>query len=357
MKQLPLNDLHERFGAKFGEFAGWNMPLFYKPGIMAEHRHTRAQAGLFDISHMVHVEIEGPRAADFISHLCPYVASEQQSGHARYTFFMNEAGGLIDDLIVTRLGPQRYLVVCNAGCADKDISHMRAHAGAFGVSVTPLERVFLALQGPQAEAVLAAAGHDFSNLAFLQALEPRAGWFVSRSGYTGEDGFEIAMSPAEAVEFSERLVANERVMLVGLGARDSLRLEAALPLYGQDLGEDISPAECGILWAIPEPLRREGTFIGAEALRQTLESGPRRKRIGIRPQGAQPVRSHALIHDASGAVVGEITSGGFGPTVNGPVAMALINRSATAPLEADVRGRRVALGIVPLPFVPRNYKR
>lgn len=357
MKHLPLHELHRELGARFGAFAGYDMPLFYAAGVLKEHLHTRAQAGLFDISHMLHVDVTGADAARLVGRLCPYPAGGQEAGTGRYTFFLNEAAGIIDDLIVTRLGAEHYRIVCNAGCADKDLAHLRAHAAGFAVAVTPLSRAFLALQGPQAEAVLARAGLAVGDLAFMRARLTDRGWFVSRSGYTGEDGFEIALPLDDAEDFARSLLGDDGVMMVGLGARDSLRLEAGLPLYGQDLADDITPMEAGLAWAIPPACRRDGAFVGAAALQARFEEGPARKRVGLKPAGTAPVRAHAALLDAAGQKIGEVTSGGYGPSVGAPIAMGLIASGATAPIFTDLRGRRVEMAIVPLPFVPHRYKR
>lgn len=357
MKKTPLYDLHAELGAKFGPFAGYDMPLSFPAGIMTEHKHTREQAGLFDISHMVHVELSGPQAVALVERLCPYPADEQPIGGARYTFFLNETGGIIDDLIVTRLAKDRFRVVCNAGCAQKDIAHIRQQAGDFECKVDILDCAFLALQGPAAETILKDMGLDFSALSFRQATEPKSEWFASRTGYTGEDGFELAMPTGEVEDFTCKLVADKRVLPIGLAARDSLRLEAGLSLYGQDLAEDISPMEAGLAWAIPKSHREGGGFVGADAIAAKFAKGRARKRIGLKPQGGTPVRAHAPVSDASGQQVGEVTSGGFGPTAGHPVALALIKADAAAPFTAEVRGKQVPLEEVKLPFVPHRYKR
>ncbi len=356
MKTTPLHDLHTARGAKFGPFAGYQMPLFYPLGILAEHRHTRAACGVFDISHMVQVEVSGKDAAAFVSRLCPYDAQSQPEKRARYSYFLNDAAGIIDDLIVSRLADDRFMIVCNAGCADKDWAHMQAHIAGFAVELEKRDRAFLAIQGPKAEAVLQSAGHDFRAMNFLDVAELPGDIFVSRSGYTGEDGFEIALPSGGATEFASALLENPDVEMIGLGARDSLRLEAGLPLYGQDLGEEITPLEAGIAWAIPKSHRSGGTFVGADALAREFAQGRKRKRIGLRPQGAAPVRAHATILDANGRKVGEITSGGFGPTIDRPVALGLIDIDAQMPLHADLRGRLVLLDEAKLPFVSHRYK-
>jgi aminomethyltransferase len=354
LKRTPLHALHGELGAKFGPFAGYEMPLFYPAGILAEHRQTRASAGLFDISHMLQVEIAGANAARAVERLCPYPAGEQAIGRARYSFFLNENGGIIDDLIVTRLSEDRFLLVCNAGSASKDLEHIRAHSA--GAAVADRNRAFLALQGPLSEAVLRDGGIGPLPDAFLDARELPGDRFISRSGYTGEDGFEIALPAGEAEAFARRLLADPRVAMAGLGARDSLRLEAGLPLYGQDLSEEITPQEAGLSWAIPQSHRSGGPFIGADALAANFATGRKRRRIGLVPEGAAPVRAHAEIRDSTGRTVGEVTSGGFGPTVNHPVAMGLIAVDATFPLFAELRGRQTPLAEAKLPFVPHRYK-
>jgi len=341
-----------------GEFAGYSMPLFYPLGVMKEHLHTRASAGLFDISHMVHIEITGKEAGRLIERACPYDASNQPLGQARYTFFLNQNAGVIDDLIITRLGDERYLIVANAGCAEKDIAHIKGLAEGFESNVEVIPRGFLALQGPQAEAVLNEQGLAAGELKFMTGIEPKPGWFLSRTGYTGEDGFEIAMPVSKTVDFAKALLAHDAVELIGLGARDSLRLEAGLSLYGQDLDDQTTPHEAGLLWAIPKPLRQGGTFIGADVLADKIAAGRGRKRVGLRPLGKMPVRAGAKLVNDAGNDIGKVTSGGFGPSFNGPVALGMITMDAAdQPIFAEVRGKQVEMEIHPLPFVPHTYKR
>ena len=255
---LPLEALHEAAGAKFGTFAGWHMPITYPPGVMKEHLHVREKAGLFDISHMRLFCVEGAQAADMLSRACPLDAAALAKGHSKYTLLLNDAAGIIDDLIVTRLGETRFIVVANAGNAAADEACFRKIASDFDVKVQSLDRAFLALQGPDAEAVLKEAGLDLSDLVFMTGTETKDGWFASRSGYTGEDGFEIAL-PSEAAErLAKKLLQDDRVMWIGLAARDSLRLEAGLCLHGQDLDEKTDPATAALLWAITKPVREAG---------------------------------------------------------------------------------------------------
>lgn len=334
------------------------MPLFYPLGIMKEHAHTRENAGLFDVSHMVHIEISGTEAADVVARACPFDPREQAVGSCKYTFFLNEKAGIKDDLIVTRLDEARYLIVANAGCAEKDVAHIREIASGQSATVDIVDRAFLALQGPAAASVLQAVGIDCNEMGFMTAREPKSGWFLSRTGYTGEDGFEIGIPNEQAPAFAEQLLSDDRVEWAGLGARDSLRLEAGLPLYGQDLDEDTTPHEAGLIWAIPKPLRESGLFIGADALAKKIKEGRKRKRVGLMPSGKPPVRAGATLTDETGSSIGHVTSGGFGPTAGAPVAMGLIDAAFdNSTLQADVRGKMVEMNVTKLPFVPHNYKK
>ncbi|RUU26092.1 glycine cleavage system aminomethyltransferase GcvT [Mesorhizobium sp. M6A.T.Ce.TU.016.01.1.1] len=360
IKHLPLEDLHVAAGARFGAFAGWSMPLTYPAGVMKEHLQTREHAGLFDISHMKLFEISGPGAEALLNRACPFDAGALEISQSKYTFFLNEAAGIIDDLIVTRLGQQRFMVVANAGNAEADDKHLRALAGVFDAKVDALDRVFLAIQGPEAWAALSRAGIETGSLLFMHGFEPRENWFMSRSGYTGEDGFEIGLPEADARNLVARLLEDERVMWVGLAARDSLRLEAGLCLHGLDITPEIDPASAGLMWAIPKEVRASGTFIGADALRAILERGPAQKRVGLKPQGRQPVRAGASLFNAVGKPVGHVTSGGFGPSAGFPVAMGYVETplaSSTSPLFADVRGTKIPIDINPLPFTPHRYRK
>jgi len=360
LKHLPLEELHRAAGARFGAFAGWSMPIIYPAGVMKEHLHTRESAGLFDISHMKLFAVEGAEAADALSRACPLDAAALQPSQSKYTFFLNEEAGILDDLIVTRAGPQRFLVVANAGNSAADEAHLKAVAAGFDCAVTPLDRVFLALQGPEAEDVLKNAGLDLSSLAFMHGIEPREGWFASRSGYTGEDGFEVALPASEAHAFAETLLADARVMWIGLAARDSLRLEAGLCLHGQDITARTDPAAAALMWAIPKPVREAARFIGAAALADILARGAPEKRVGLKPEGRQPVRAGTGLSDGTGRPAGRVTSGGFGPSAGVPVAMGYVSASLSAPgteLFADVRGSRVCLRVHPLPFMPHRTRK
>lgn len=361
LKELPLHAMHARAGARFGPFAGWSMPLTYPDGVLKEHLHCREAAGLFDISHMRLLELSGPAAAPCLAHACPLDPDALELGHSRYTFFLNEDAGILDDLIVTRLGEERFLIVANAGNAEEDETHLRQIARDHDCKVEALPLVFLALQGPAAASVATDCGLDIDVLHFMQAHETKDGWIVARSGYTGEDGFEIALPADEAEKLADRLLADDRTRWIGLAARDSLRLEAGLCLHGQDITAATTPVEAALLWAIPRSLRRrDAPFIGAAALAARIDEPPRERRVGLKPEGRQPVRAGAVIRDGDGREVGRVTSGGFGPSVGGPVAMGYLARDAggeDAPLFADVRGNAVPIARHPLPFHPHRHRK
>lgn len=357
LKTLPLEDLHERSGAKFGGFAGWRMPITYPAGVLKEHLHCREAAGLFDISHMKLIAAEGADAAAFLSRACPLDAAALEPGQSKYTFLLNDEAGIIDDLIVTRLGETRFMIVANAGNAARDIAEFQAIAKDFAVTLAPLDRVFIAVQGPQAATVLGEAGVDIAGMTFMHGREPQPGMFLTRSGYTGEDGFEIGMEADMAGPFVEKLLTDSRVQWIGLAARDSLRLESGLCLHGNDLSEAFNPAEAGLLWAIGKAVRERAAFRGASALNAAIAAGVKQRRHGLKPEGRQPVRGGAAIKLADGTPVGTVTSGGFGPSVNHPVAMGYVATGmpeGTA-LFAEVRGALLPLSIHPLPFFPHRY--
>ena len=360
LKHLPLEDMHVAANARFGAFAGWHMPITYPAGVMKEHLHAREHAGLFDISHMKLIAIEGPQAAAFLDRACPLDAGALGLGQSKYTFLLADDAGILDDLIVTRLGDARYMVVANAGNADADIARLGAIAKDFDVAVTPLDRVFLALQGPEAWAALSRAGIETGALTFMTGTEPKPGWFMTRSGYTGEDGFEIGLPADEARSLVERLLADDGVMWIGLAARDSLRLEAGLCLHGQDITSEIDPASAGLMWAIPKAVRAAGGFVGAEALASIVARSPSEKRVGLKAEGRQPVRGGTPLADEAGNPAGRVTSGGFGPSANHPVAMGYVGAAHAAPgtrLYADVRGTRIPVDVHPLPFTPHRYRK
>ena len=360
LKTLPLQDLHETAKVRFGAFAGWNMPITYPLGVMKEHLHTREHAGLFDISHMKLIAVSGAEAADMLAETCPLDPSALKAGQSKYTFFLNESGGVLDDLIVTRLGEDRFMVVANAGNADEDIAILNEAAHGRAVTVEPLDRVFVALQGPEAEAVLKDAGLPGAELSFMHGFEPKPGWFMTRSGYTGEDGFEIGLPADEARALAEKLLADARVEWIGLAARDSLRLEAGLCLHGQDITPETDPVSAGLTWAISKSVREKAAFAGANAVLAAIAQGAAAKRVGLKPEGRQPVRAGAELFDAGGRQVGTVTSGGFGPSAGFPVAMGYVEASLAAPgtrIFADVRGNKIPVDVHTLPFTPHRYRK
>ena len=360
LKQLPLKKLHDKAGATYGAFAGWSMPLSYKLGVMKEHLQTREQAGLFDISHMKLVLVAGPQSSDLLSRLCPIDPETLGDGHSKYTFFLNDEAGIIDDLIVTRLSEHRFIAVVNAGNAERDLAHLADNSAAYDCSVEPLDFVFLALQGPASDELMASAGFDLDHLHFMQATEPRTGWFVSRSGYTGEDGFEFGAPAGDAEAVAKQLLADERCQWVGLAARDSLRLEAGLCLHGQDIDETTTPLDANLMWAIAKPVREAKRFIGADALSAAVSNGAQQRRVGLKPDGRQPVRAGAELFDSDDKPAGRVTSGGFGPSAGHPVSMGYVKPELTTagtPVFAEVRGKRLPVTVAKLPFVPPRTRR
>ena len=360
IRHLPLEDLHQQAGARFGAFAGWSMPLTYPAGVMKEHQHTRDHAGLFDISHMKLIELSGADAGTLLARALPLDVAALLPRQSKYSLLLDDNAGILDDVIVTRLGDNRFMVVANAGNAAADEAHLRKLAKGLDVAIDPLERVFLALQGPEAEAVLNKAGIETAQLPFMYGMEPRPHWFVTRSGYTGENGFEIAAPEKDARALLEKLLADERVMWVGLAGRDSLRLEAGLCLHGNDISQDTNPVDSGLMWAIPKSVRTDGTFVGADALRALISRGAVEKRVGLKPEGRQPVRAGVELVDADGNRAGRITSGGFGPSAGHPVAMGYVTTALAAigsRLYADVRGTKVPVDVHALPFTPHRYRK
>ena len=362
-RRLPLADLHAELGAKFVPFAGWSMPVQYPDGVMAEHLWCRERAGLFDVSHMGQLRLP-VAAAGALEALVPVDVLGLAPGRQRYGLLTNDAGGIRDDLMIARYEDALVLVV-NAACAASDIAHLQAHVA--GLEVLG-DRAFLALQGPRASAVLAdllpgAAGMRFMDVARMDWTG--AELWLSRSGYTGEDGFEISVPVDRAEAFARALLAHPDCAPIGLGARDSLRLEAGLPLYGQDLSPEITPIEAGLGWAISKARRhdgaREGGFAGADVILEQLVYGSARRRVGLRPEGRAPMRAGVVLFGDpdSGSEIGQITSGGFGPSLGGPMALGLVEAGvpADAVLWGEVRGKRLPVRQVPLPFVPHGYKR
>lgn len=358
LKILPLEDMHVAAGAKFGAFAGWRMPITYPPGVMKEHLHTREKAGLFDISHMKLILVAGEDAGNFLSYALPTDAAALKEGQSRYSFLLNDKAGILDDLIITRLGENRYMVAANAGNCDADIAELCHRKTGFDCTLTPLERVFLALQGPMAAEVMQTLGLPGNNLTFMHGCEPHENWFLTRSGYTGEDGFEIAVPVSDARNLAQKLLSHDAVEWIGLAARDSLRLEAGLCLHGQDISVDITPIDAGITWAVTKSVRERAAFFGAQAYLAACAQDVQRRRVGLAPQTRQPVRAGAELFDSQNNKIGIVTSGGFGPSFDGPVAMGYVVNNFSDPdteIFADVRGKKIAVHIHALPFVQHRY--
>lgn len=363
----PLYDLHVELGAKMVPFAGYAMPVQYPTGIIKEHTHTRTLAGLFDVSHMGQVRLVGADAAAALETLVPVDIIDLPVGMQRYALFTNEAGGVMDDLMVANAGNDSLFVVVNAACKAQDIAHMQQHlAGRCTVEVLD-DRALLALQGPAAGAVMARLAPKSADMIFMNfTTVTLAGveCYISRSGYTGEDGFEISVPADQAEALARELLAQPEVLPIGLGARDSLRLEAGLCLYGHDLDVHTSPVESSLLWALSKPRRadgeRPGGYPGADVILGQIANGVAKKRVGLRPNSRVPVREGAELVDAAGRVVGVVTSGGFGPTLEAPVAMGYVETALAQPgtaLSALVRGKPVPVEVVRTPFVAQRYYR
>jgi len=366
--KTPLHALHLELGARMVPFAGYDMPVQYPLGVMKEHLHTREHAGLFDVSHMGQIRLSGANAAKALESLVPVDIIDLPVGMQRYAMFTNEQGGILDDLMVANLGNDELFLVVNAACKDQDLAHLRKHIGE-QCSIEPLfeARALLALQGPAAVKVLARLAPEVTRMTFMQFASVRllgVDCYVSRSGYTGEDGFEISVPAANAESLARSLLAETEVQPIGLGARDSLRLEAGLCLYGHDMNTETTPIEASLLWAISKARRSEGAraggFPGAEKIFSQQQTGVTRKRVGLLPQERTPVREGAEVVDEQGSFIGTICSGGFGPSLGGPLAMGYLDNAFTAldtEVSALVRGKKVPLRVSKMPFVPQRYYR
>ncbi|MCD6073378.1 MAG: gcvT, partial [Rhodospirillales bacterium] len=332
LRETALHALHVSLGAKMVPFAGYSMPVQYPSGILAEHRHTRTEAGLFDVGHMGQARIHGGAAVRAIEALVPGDIQGLEIDHTRYTQLTNDAGGILDDLMVTRRDGHLFLVV-NAACKEDDYAHIAAALPKECRLEVLDDRALIALQGPAAIAVMDGLCPGIAKLGFMSVGPFKIGGIdclVSRSGYTGEDGVEISAPNAQAEALAQTLLRDVRVKPAGLGARDTLRLEAGLCLYGHDIDTTTTPVEAALTWSIGKRRRLEGGFAGATVIQKQLAEGPARKRVGILPEGRVPVRDGADIADASGAVLGKITSGGFGPTVDRPIAMGYVRAASAA---------------------------
>ena len=375
-RRTPLYDFHLANGARMVPFAGWDMPVQYADGIKAEHLATRDSAGLFDVSHMAQIWIGGADADAALERLTPTDIGAIAEGRVRYSLFLDTNGGVLDDLMIARLDGGLQLVV-NAGRADHDIAHLRANLHGANLNGANLQganlhadvtmqvrddRALLALQGPQSPQILHRLGVDLDNFFFMQIGHFRIDGIdciVTRSGYTGEDGFEISMPAENAAQLAERLCADEAVSLAGLGARDTLRLEAGLPLWGHELDETINPVAAGLRFALSRRRREAGDFPGAAAIMTDWHDGPRRRLVGLLPQGGRPVRDGAELA-LNGAIIGIVTSGGFAPSLDAPAALGFVDTALATPgteINALVRGREVPVTVAALPLVPHRYIR
>ena len=366
LQTTPLHALHHELGAKMVPFAGYHMPVSYPAGILAEHRHCRESAALFDVSHMGQMRLLGADAAEALESLVPVDVVDLAVGKQRYAFFTNASGGILDDLIITRRDGDLFVVV-NAACKDADIKHLVTHIGQ-RCTVQPLpEQALLALQGPKAVTALSRLNPAPSKLTFMTGMNATlvgAECFVTRSGYTGEDGFEISVPAPQAEALARALLASTEVKPAGLGARDTLRLEAGLCLYGHDINDVTTPVEAGLTWAIQKVRRaggaRSGAYPGAQVIDAQLALGVRTKRVGLVGLERVPVREGALIVDAQGHKLGHVTSGTLGPTVNNPIAMAYLAANHALldhEVYAQVRGENRPMRVSAMPFAPHRYFR
>ncbi len=364
LKRTSLYDAHVALGARLAPFAGYEMPVQYAGGIIGEHTHTREKASLFDVSHMGQVAIRGAGAAAALERIAPGDIAGLAAGRQRYTMLTNDDGGILDDLMVTNVGDPEgyYLLVINASRCEADLDHMRRNLD--GIEIEELsDRSLIALQGPAAASVIAEIAPGAEELRFMSAapfVVDGSRLAISRCGYTGEDGFEISVPDADATRIWDRLMANANVAPAGLGARDTLRLEAGLCLYGNDIDTTTTPVEAGLGWTIGKRRRAEGGFPGAQIILSQISDGAPRSLVGLRLEGRAPARAHTPIHIPDGEVVGEVTSGGFGPSVGGPVAMGYVKQgfeTSGTELYLMVRGNAHRARVVPVPFVPHRYFR
>jgi aminomethyltransferase len=361
--ETPLAALHRRLGGKMVPFAGYAMPVQYADGILKEHQHTRAAAGLFDVSHMGQASLSGPGAPEALEALVPGDIAGLEPGRMRYSVLLNANGGIMDDLMVLRLADNAFHLVVNAACKEADFAHIAAHLPS-GLTFTPRrDLALIALQGPEAAAIMAQLAPGIDHIDFMQSASASidgADVLITRSGYTGEDGYELSVANGQAEALAVRLLSFEAVRPIGLGARDSLRLEAGLCLYGHDIDTSTSPIEAGLIWVIPKARREAGGFPGAARIQREIAGGPSRRRVGIRPEGRVIAREGTAILDRDGNKIGTVTSGGFGPSAGGPVAMGYVtpaNAKAGTTLQLEVRGKAHPAEVVKMPFVPHRYYR
>lgn len=373
LKKTPLTALNIELGGKMVDFAGYEMPVQFPEGVMKEHLHTRARAGLFDVSHMGQVILR-PKSGKYedaalaLERLVPVDVVGLKPGRQRYGLFTNATGGILDDLMFANRGDHLFVVV-NASCKAQDVAHMKAHLSDACEIVELNDRALVALQGPAAEAALSALAPEVAGMSFMDVREVSilgVSCIVSRSGYSGEDGYEVSVPEAKAVDFVRALLANPDVHPIGLGARDSLRLEAGLCLYGNDIDTTTTPVAAALEWAIQKVRRsggaRAGGFPGADVILAELEGGAARRRVGIAPEGRAPVRAgtELFADETSASPIGRVTSGAFGPTVEAPVSMGYVPTELSKPgtlLFAELRGKRVGVSVASLPFITPRYKK
>lgn len=376
LKQTKLHEFHVENGAKMIPFAGYSMPIQYPLGILKEHLHTRAKAGLFDVSHMgqaflIPKDGNFETAAGFLETLVPADIKSLEPGQQRYTQLLNEEGGILDDLMVTRLGMPEHChwiyIVVNAGCKDDDYAHIRTHLSE-GITLRISNQLsLLALQGPSASKIMSGFLPEAVTMPFMNSLDTLLKvngdnllCHISRSGYTGEDGFEISIKHDQVLKLAKALLVHDDVELIGLGARDSLRLEAGLCLYGHDIDTSTSPIEAGLVWSIRKNRRKTGGFLGAGRIQRELVEKPARCRVGIKPLARAPAREGTEVLSQSGDQIGVITSGSFGPSVGSPVAMGYVQQKFSkigTKIDLRVRGKAMPAKIIKLPFIPNNFYR
>jgi aminomethyltransferase len=366
LQKTPLHALHLAHGGKMVPFAGYDMPVQYEGlGVLKEHLHTRHAAGLFDVSHMGQATLSCKEhdPAALLEKIVPGDIAGLADGQMRYTVLLNDQGGIVDDMMVTRIDDRTLFLVVNAACKEKDFAFLRQHLGAQAHLDHLAERALLALQGPAAEEALKTVIPEAAKLAFMHMGKftyKGRDVYVSRSSYAGEDGFEISVPGGFAEALAQDLLMQHHVKLIGLGARDSLRLEAGLCLYGHDIDDTTTPAEANLKWIIPKRRRGEANFPAAQKILAQIENGTARLRVGIQPEGRAPVREGTELFSADGRRIGVVTSGGFGPTVNAPVAMGYVEQAFAAPgtqINALLRGAAHPCAVVTLPFVKHTYKK
>ena len=367
IRKTPFHQMHVDAGAKMVPFAGYEMPVSYPLGIKKEHTHTRERAGLFDVSHMGQIRLSGEQVMAALESLVPVDIIDLPKMKTRYALFTNENGGVLDDLMVTNLGDNSLFLVVNAACKYADFKHLQDHLGSSCELELDDDLALLALQGPKAAKVLSGLAPAVNEMTFMTAKQVMINdisCFITRSGYTGEDGFEISVSSQDAENLADILLSSDEVDWIGLGARDSLRLEAGLSLYGHELDTSHSPVESSLNWALSKVRRlggeREGNYLGDKIILNQLQHGSDTKVVGLLPEGRMPVRDGAIIQDENGTQVGYVTSGGFGPTLNKPISIARLETKVSnsqSKLFALVREKKIAVEIIKLPFVKHNYYR